>query len=98
MGEQRSLDFSSFILRGCCLKNTKYIWGFVAYTGHETKIMLNTFKTKRKMSTVEKMMNKQILFIFYVQVFKKLNFFESIFFVILDCSLHALFNNLLNIL
>ena len=55
-------------MRGCCLKNTKYIIGFVAYTGHETKIMMNAFKSKSKMSTVEKLMGKQILIIFFVQV------------------------------
>lgn len=63
-----SLDLSNFILRGSRLKNTKYICGFVAYTGHETKIMLNSFKAKVKNSRVEIMMGRQILMIFIVQV------------------------------
>jgi hypothetical protein len=28
-----SLDHSNFILRGCSLKNTEYIYGLIAYSG-----------------------------------------------------------------
>ena len=87
-GEQKSLDITNLIVRGCCLKNTNYIVGFVAYTGHETKIMMNAFRSKSKMSTMEKSMGKQILIIFLVQVpfiFKFIGFFNFFDFVILDC-------------
>jgi magnesium-transporting ATPase (P-type) len=30
------------MLRGCVLKNTKWVYGLVIYTGHETKIMMNS--------------------------------------------------------
>jgi len=76
-GEQFSLDLTNFILRGSSLKNTKYIYGFVAYTGHETKIMLNSFRAKAKMSDVEKMMGKQIMIIFLVQVIFFFFFFNE---------------------
>src|SRR4051794_1089609 len=29
----------SFLLRGCSLRQTEYIYGFVVYVGHNTKIM-----------------------------------------------------------
>ena len=31
-----------FLYRGSSLKNTDWVIGIVAYTGHETKIMLNS--------------------------------------------------------
>lgn len=73
-GETHPLDITNFILRGCCLRNASYIVGFVAYTGHETKIMMNSFRAKAKLSTVEKMMNRQILIIFLVQVKREFSF------------------------
>lgn len=36
--KQISLDNKNFILRGCSLKNTKYVIGLVAYTGFYNKI------------------------------------------------------------
>lgn len=41
---------NNFILRGCSLQNTELIYGLVAYTGHETKIMLNSIKARAKKS------------------------------------------------
>lgn len=41
-GSTSAVDFPNFLLRGCSLKNTKWIIGLVVYTGHETKIMLNS--------------------------------------------------------
>ena len=67
-GNKIKTDNSNFLLRGCSLKNTKSILGLVAYTGHQTKIMLNSFKARGKRSKVEKIMGKQIIIIFIVQV------------------------------
>lgn len=36
------LDNNNLCLRGCMLDNTKFIIGLCVYTGHETKIMLNS--------------------------------------------------------
>lgn len=41
-------------LQGCVLRNTKWIIGFVVFTGVETKIMLNSKKAKMKRSNVDK--------------------------------------------
>ena len=51
------LDASNLILRGCSLKNTEFIIGLVCYTGHDTKIMLNSVKSKPKKSKLEIFMN-----------------------------------------
>eukprot|EP01016_Furgasonia_blochmanni_P002413 TRINITY_DN10948_c0_g1_i1.p1 TRINITY_DN10948_c0_g1~~TRINITY_DN10948_c0_g1_i1.p1 ORF type:complete len:1143 (+),score=254.78 TRINITY_DN10948_c0_g1_i1:224-3652(+) len=62
------LDINNFVLRGCSLRNTSEVYGLVAYTGHDTKIMLNSIRAKEKMSRVEVEMNKQIIIIFGVQL------------------------------
>lgn len=36
--EKISIDNKNFVLRGCSLRNTKYIFGLVANTGNDTKI------------------------------------------------------------
>ena len=62
------LTYKQFLLRGSCLKNTEWVVGLVIYTGHETKIMLNSPKARQKSSKVEKQMNSEILNIFLLQV------------------------------
>jgi len=46
--ESIPLSNDNFVLRGSSLKNTDYIIGLVCYTGHHTKIMLNSAKSKAK--------------------------------------------------
>lgn len=48
------LDNSSLVLRGCSLRNTDYIYGVAIYTGHQTKVMMNSIKARPKMSTLER--------------------------------------------
>lgn len=55
------------LLRGAKLKNTNWIFGCVLYTGHETKLMMNSMlQTPLKQSRVEKLTNKQILLLFLI--------------------------------
>jgi len=63
------LDKNSFLLRGCSLKQTKFIYGFVVYIGHNTKIMKNSPNARAKISRIENIMNFQILIIFCLQTF-----------------------------
>ena len=56
-----------FLYRGSSLKNTEFALGVVTYTGHETKVMLNSTKARQKFSKVEQLMNRQIIYIFLVQ-------------------------------
>ncbi|XP_052793334.1 probable phospholipid-transporting ATPase IA isoform X2 [Mya arenaria] len=52
------------LLRGAMLRNTNWVFGIVVYTGHESKLMLNSTSAPLKRSTVEKVTNLQILFLF----------------------------------
>jgi phospholipid-transporting ATPase len=62
------LNNEQFLLRGSALKNTQWIVGLVVYTGHETKIMLNSARARVKYSSIETQMNRQIIYIFLIQV------------------------------
>ena len=62
------LTNEQLLLRGSSLKNTDWIVGVVIYTGHQTKIMLNSANSRKKTSKLERKMNKQIFLIFLMQV------------------------------
>ena len=61
------LDIDNFILRGCSLKQTSFIYAIVIYVGHDTKIMRNSCSAKEKVSKIEHIMNNQIIIVFVVQ-------------------------------
>lgn len=63
-----SLNVENLLLRGSSLKNTEWVLGLVVYSGHQTKIMMNSANSRFKMSTIEKGTNKQIILIFVVQL------------------------------
>ncbi|KAI9599439.1 hypothetical protein BDF19DRAFT_470419 [Syncephalis fuscata] len=62
--QQIPLDPTQQLLRGAILRNTRWIYGVVVFTGHETKLMRNASATPIKRTSVEKMTNVQILFLF----------------------------------
>lgn len=66
------------LLRGAMLRNTSWIFGAVIYTGHETKLMMNSTRAPLKRSTVDRITNHQVLMLF--------------FFLVLLCLISALFN------
>lgn len=59
-----AIDANQILLRGSQLRNTKWIFGLVIYTGHDTKLMKNSNSPPFKRSHVEKVTNKQILALF----------------------------------
>ncbi len=65
-GRKIPLDDTNFILRGSSIKNTRYVIGLVCFTGHDTKIMLNSVKARSKSSMVMKKMNVYIMVIFFI--------------------------------
>lgn len=50
------------------LRNTSWVFGIVVYTGHETKLMMNSTKAPLKRSSVDKLTNVQILLLFGILV------------------------------
>ncbi|RKP40388.1 aminophospholipid-translocating P4-type ATPase [Dimargaris cristalligena] len=62
--KELSLDPTQVLLRGAVLRNTNWIYALVVFTGHETKLMRNASATPIKRTSVEKMTNIQILFLF----------------------------------
>ncbi|XP_072040968.1 probable phospholipid-transporting ATPase IA isoform X3 [Amphiura filiformis] len=51
------------LLRGAVLKNTQWIHGIAIYTGHESKLLMNSKAAPLKRSTVDRTTNSQILFL-----------------------------------
>ncbi|XVF02324.1 hypothetical protein REPUB_Repub04eG0165900 [Reevesia pubescens] len=58
------LSPNQILLRGCSLKNTEFIVGTVIFTGHETKVMMNSMNVPSKRSTLERKLDKLILALF----------------------------------
>ncbi|KAF9583341.1 hypothetical protein BGW38_009712 [Lunasporangiospora selenospora] len=58
------LEPTQILLRGAVLRNTNWIYGVVIFTGHESKLMRNASATPIKRTSVEKMTNIQIIFLF----------------------------------
>jgi magnesium-transporting ATPase (P-type) len=55
------------LLRGSSLRNTETAYGLVVFTGHETKIMKNSVKSRAKFSKLELSTNKYIFMIVILQ-------------------------------
>ncbi|XP_020973107.1 phospholipid-transporting ATPase 3 [Arachis ipaensis] len=58
------LSPNQVLLRGCSLRNTEYIVTVVIFTGHETKVMMNSMNVPSKRSTLERKLDKLILTLF----------------------------------
>ena len=67
-GENFRLDVKQLLLKGSNLKNTEWVLGIVIYTGKNTKLMMNSQKSRTKRSHVEKILNIIIFFILVAQI------------------------------
>ncbi|ODQ59812.1 hypothetical protein WICANDRAFT_30420 [Wickerhamomyces anomalus NRRL Y-366-8] len=56
-----TINITNMLLRGSTLRNTKWAIGIVIFTGHETKIMLNSGITPSKRSRISKELNLSVL-------------------------------------
>ncbi|KAH3688109.1 hypothetical protein WICPIJ_000880 [Wickerhamomyces pijperi] len=66
-GEQEEpVNIENLILRGSSLRNTKWVIGFVLFTGHESKIMLNSGVTPTKKSQISRELNLSVVINFAV--------------------------------
>ena len=61
-------DVNNTAIRGAILKNTKFIYGIIIYTGNETKIMKNFIKSKNKYAYLDKLVNSIILVIVIIRI------------------------------
>lgn len=51
---QEAVTINELLLRGCSLRNTKWVVGLVVFTGGDTKIMINGGDTPSKRSKIER--------------------------------------------
>ncbi|KAF8371965.1 tat-2 [Pristionchus pacificus] len=51
----------NIVLRGCILKNTRWCYGVVIFAGRETKLMMNSGKSKFKRTSLDRFLNILIL-------------------------------------
>ncbi|KAI0314556.1 calcium transporting ATPase [Amylostereum chailletii] len=62
--KQIPLGPDQLLLRGAQIRNTPWTYGFVVFTGHETKLMRNATAAPIKRTAVERQVNIQIVFLF----------------------------------
>ncbi|KAI7460085.1 phospholipid-translocating P-type ATPase [Hortaea werneckii] len=60
------VGINNMLLRGCSLRNTQWIVGIVAFTGEETKIMLNSGITPSKRARISKDLNWNVIYNFII--------------------------------
>lgn len=64
----KPLSPTAVLLRGAKLMNTKWVHGVVVYTGHETKLLMNSNRAPLKRSNIDKITNYQIIFLFVILI------------------------------
>ena len=57
MKEVALLDFNNLLLRGSILMQTEYVYAVALYTGHSSKIMMNSINAQTKSSKLSKQLN-----------------------------------------
>lgn len=64
--EIEAVTINEILLRGCTLRNTKWVIGLVVFTGADTKIMMNGGDTPSKRSKIEKETNFNVIMNFII--------------------------------
>ncbi|KAG2462772.1 AT8B2 ATPase, partial [Polypterus senegalus] len=59
-----ALSNQNMLLRGCVLRNTECCFGLVIFAGPDTKLMQNSGRTKFKRTSIDRLMNTLVLWIF----------------------------------
>ncbi|XP_048112073.1 probable phospholipid-transporting ATPase IM [Alosa alosa] len=63
-GSKHPLDNERMLLRGCVLRNTDWCFGLVVFAGPQTKLMQNCGRSTFKRTSIDKLMNTLVLWIF----------------------------------
>lgn len=66
--KQESVTINELLLRGCTLRNTTWVIGLVAFTGADSKIMLNGGDTPSKRSKIERETNFNVVVNFVILI------------------------------
>ena len=61
------LSVDNMCMRGSSLRNTEWVYGIAIYTGHQTKVMMNSSKSAAKYSVIEKTTNRFLIFGIFLQ-------------------------------
>lgn len=56
-----SISINNLLLRGCTLRNTKWVIGVVVFTGPDTKIIINSGETPSKRSKISRELNFSVI-------------------------------------
>ncbi|XP_018428668.1 PREDICTED: phospholipid-transporting ATPase ID-like, partial [Nanorana parkeri] len=62
--EKYALDNGKILLRGCTIRNTEWCFGMVIFAGPDTKLMQNSGRTTLKRTSIDRLMNILVLWIF----------------------------------
>lgn len=84
-GKEIPLNPDQLLLRGAMLRNTRWVYAFVVFTGHETKLLKNATGTPIKRTQLDAMVNQHIIYLFFILVTMSV-----------ICSLGALYRQLVN--
>ncbi|CAD5219936.1 unnamed protein product [Bursaphelenchus okinawaensis] len=60
-GQQYPLSNNNMLLRGCRLRNTRWCYGLVIFAGRDTKLMMNSGKSKFKRTSLDRFLNILIM-------------------------------------
>ncbi|ELQ36149.1 phospholipid-transporting ATPase 1 [Pyricularia oryzae Y34] len=60
------ITIDNTLLRGCNLRNTDWVLGVVLFTGHHTKIMMNSGITPSKRPRIARELNYNVLYNFFI--------------------------------
>lgn len=60
-GQTFPLDNNRMLLRGCRLKNTRWCYGLVVFAGRDSKLMMNSGRTKFKRTSLDRFLNILIM-------------------------------------
>ena len=61
------LSVDNMCMRGSSLRNTEWVYGIAIYTGHQTKVMMNSSRSAPKYSVIEKKTNQYLIFGIFLQ-------------------------------
>ncbi|KAL3105938.1 hypothetical protein niasHT_024995 [Heterodera trifolii] len=66
--EKVPLSIGQFLLRGAKLKNCRWVFGVVVYTGHDSRLLMNSTSAPLKTSRIDVMTNQRIVILFLMLV------------------------------